>query len=91
MTMKFDSSIAIYLCVMAGLLLMVGIMKSRDNLIIWGIVQIVLGALLVFAFNLAGSKIHIAIPLNPISILFAGIFQLPGILLLVIIKYIIYS
>lgn len=91
MGIKFDSSVTAFLIVIAGLFFIVLLLRARSNKVIWGIAQIILGAITLFVFNLIGNNFNITIPFNPLSIILAGLFQIPGIAFLIIIKYIIYS
>ncbi len=58
------------------------------KLIIKLIVNILLGGLLLYVVNLAGSVIDFSIPFNWITALIAGILGVPGVVLLAIFQFI---
>lgn len=51
------------------------------------LVHTLVGAALLFAFNLAGSFVGVRIPLNPITALLTGALGIPGLALLLALKY----
>lgn len=91
MPIKFDSDIMMFLLVVLVLLAIVMSLKSKASKVVKILFQIALGGVFLFVFNFIGKPINIGIPLNPLTAFFAGIFQLPGIAFLLIVKYIIYS
>ena len=48
----------------------------------------ILGAAAIVIINLIGSSFHFTIPLNPLNALLTGVFGLPGVLLIFIIRLI---
>lgn len=58
------------------------------KLIVKLIVNGVLGGILLLMVNLIGSFIDISIVINPLTAVIAGVFGIPGILLLLIIQHI---
>jgi inhibitor of the pro-sigma K processing machinery len=88
---KFDSSVMIFLLVVMVLLAIVMALKSKAKRVIKIAFQIVLGGVFLIVLNLIGKPLNITIPLNPLTAFFAGIFQIPGIAFLLIVKYIIYT
>lgn len=90
MPMKFDSNVVVFLLVVLVLLAIVMALKSRASKVIKIVFQLVLGGVFLLVFNMIGSKANVSIPLNPLTAFFAGIFQLPGIAFLLIVKYVIY-
>ena len=48
----------------------------------------ILGAVAIVIINLIGSLFHFTIPLNPLNALLTGVFGLPGVLLIFIIRLI---
>jgi inhibitor of the pro-sigma K processing machinery len=91
MGIKLDSSVLTFLFVVLILLMIVVALKSRASRFLKLIFQFVAGVFFLILFNLAGNLLNISIPLNPITAFFAGIFQVPGIAFLLIVKYIIYN
>jgi pro-sigmaK processing inhibitor BofA len=91
MPIKFDGNVMMFLLVVLVLLAIAMAMKSRASKVIKIVFQLVLGGAFLFVFNAIGSKLNITIPFNPLTAFFAGIFQIPGIAFLLIVKYIIYS
>lgn len=90
MPIKFDGNVIAFLFIVILLLTMVISMKSRTTRILKIMFQLVVGGVFLIIFNFLGGYINIGIPLNPITAFFAGIFQIPGIAFLLIVKYIIY-
>lgn len=91
MPIKFDTSVMMFLLVVLVLLALVMALKSRAGKVIKIVFQLALGGVFLLIFNVIGSKANVTIPLNPLTAFFAGIFQIPGIAFLLIVKYIIYS
>jgi len=55
--------------------------------IIWKLViNAIVGALLLLVVNFVGGVVGLSIPITPISALLAGVFGIPGVVVLVIIK-----
>ncbi|MGD9677773.1 MAG: pro-sigmaK processing inhibitor BofA family protein [Vulcanibacillus sp.] len=50
------------------------------------ILQVILGIVIIFFFNIFGQLINMYIPLNIITAFVAGIFRIPGLIILIIIK-----
>lgn len=50
------------------------------------VIQLVLGFIILFLFNIFGQLINVYIPLNFITAFVAGIFRIPGVVILIIIK-----
>jgi len=74
---------------LVGITVFVFFGQSLFSLFKWGwhlVIQMAIGAFLLFSFNLFGQLIHIYLPLNLITSLFVGILGLPGLVTLVIIK-----
>ncbi|HSH34900.1 pro-sigmaK processing inhibitor BofA family protein [Schnuerera sp.] len=71
----------LFLLYIIGILLVIPI-KIIIKLIINGI----LGGILLFIVNLVGGFIGIGIVINPLTAIIAGIFGIPGIILLLIIQ-----
>jgi inhibitor of the pro-sigma K processing machinery len=75
--------------VIVGFLLLVFASKSVARPIRWAgmiVLQIVIGAILLFFANLVGEMAGFHIPINPITAFIAGVLRLPGLLALVVIK-----
>jgi inhibitor of the pro-sigma K processing machinery len=52
-------------------------------------INAVVGGLLLIIFNYAGDFFSLHIPMNPVTVLLTGILGIPGVILLVITRYII--
>jgi inhibitor of the pro-sigma K processing machinery len=91
MPIKLDSNVMTFLLVVLALLAIAMAMRSRASKVIKIVFQLILGGVCLLLFNAIGSNFNITIPLNPITAFFAGIFQIPGVAFLLIVKYIIYS
>ena len=91
MGIKLDPSVIAFLVVVLILLMIAVVLKSKATRFIKLVFQLVVGVFFLIVFNLAGNLFNVSIPLNPISAFFAGIFQIPGIAFLLIVKYIIYN
>ncbi|NLM74508.1 MAG: pro-sigmaK processing inhibitor BofA [Clostridiaceae bacterium] len=51
------------------------------------VINAIIGGIAILVINIIGSPFGFTIPLNPVSALIAGILGLPGIILVVILKY----
>ncbi|QRG67770.1 pro-sigmaK processing inhibitor BofA family protein [Brevibacillus choshinensis] len=75
--------------IIAGILLVIAASKSVALPVRWigfGIMQLVIGAILLFFANLVGELADFHIPINPVTALLAGFLRLPGLAALVVIK-----
>ncbi|MEJ8546127.1 pro-sigmaK processing inhibitor BofA family protein [Brevibacillus borstelensis] len=73
----------------AGLLLLIAASKSVWGPIRWlglGVMQLVIGAVLLFFANLIGELADFHIPINPVTALLTGLLRLPGLAALIVIK-----
>jgi len=80
----------IVLAWVAGILIVLALGKALllpMKVILKLIINGLLGGLAIFLINLLGQPIGFFIPLNIVSALVAGILGLPGIILLVILKF----
>jgi inhibitor of the pro-sigma K processing machinery len=80
----------IVLAWVAGVLIVLALGKALllpMKVILKLIINGVLGGIAIFLINLLGQPIGFFIPLNIVSALVAGILGLPGIILLVILKF----
>ncbi len=50
------------------------------------VLQFVLGLMILFIFNIFGQLINVYIPLNIITAFIAGVFRIPGLIVLIVIK-----
>ncbi|ABB15865.1 MULTISPECIES: pro-sigmaK processing inhibitor BofA family protein [Carboxydothermus] len=50
---------------------------------------LVIGFILLGVFNLIGDKIGWHLPINPVTVVIAGVLDLPGIILLTALKYLV--
>ncbi len=60
------------------------------RLIIKLAVYLVIGALLLTLVNLISANFGLHIPLNPFTLLTAGVLQVPGVILLVLMEYMLF-
>ena len=51
---------------------------------------LVLGFIFLGVFNLIGGKFGLHLAINPVTLLIAGIFDLPGIILLAALRYLVF-
>ncbi|NRS49504.1 pro-sigmaK processing inhibitor BofA family protein [Brevibacillus sp. HB2.2] len=75
--------------IVVGILLVIAVSKSVTSPIRWigfGIMQVVIGALLLFFTNLVGELANFHIPINPVTALLVGLLRLPGLAALIVIK-----
>ncbi len=57
------------------------------KVIMWLIVNGITGLILLYIFNWLGGFLSLALELNTINAIVAGVFGMPGVILLLIIKY----
>ncbi len=82
--------VLILLAWVAGILLVLAFgkkMKVPLRLALKLLINGLLGGAVILLINLLGQSIHFHISLNVYSALIAGIFGLPGVILLIILKY----
>ncbi|ASJ56628.1 transcriptional regulator [Brevibacillus formosus] len=75
--------------IVVGILLVIAASKSVTGPVRWigfGIMQVVIGALLLFFTNLVGELANFHIPINPVTALLVGLLRLPGLAALIVIK-----
>jgi len=75
--------------IIIGILLVITASKSVTGPIRWlgfGVMQLVIGAILLFFTNLVGELASFHIPINPVTALLAGFLRLPGLAALIVIK-----
>lgn len=90
MNLNFDTSIYIYIGVILVLGIIAMFMKNKKFIIFKVVMRFMLGGVCIFLFNFLGKYIGITIPLNPLTALTAGLLEIPGFALILIIKYAIY-
>jgi inhibitor of the pro-sigma K processing machinery len=90
--LKFDGQVVTYLALLGILLGIVIMLKVKNGIIIKVLFRIIVGggAILVFNYFITLLNVSEKLPLNIFSVLTAAILEIPGFILLVIIKYIIY-
>ncbi|EYE88072.1 hypothetical protein Q428_10030 [Fervidicella metallireducens AeB] len=95
MPLKFDTTVVVYLGVIILLLIIISIIKSKNNpiaLIIKGGFKIIIGGIVIcsinWLMNILGVKI--SFPLNPATAAMVGFLNVPGFILMVMIKYLIF-
>ena len=71
-----------------GLYLLVMFFVKPLRLIFKLIIYLVIGALLLTFVNLISSNFGVHIPLNPFTLITAGVLQVPGVILLLLMAYI---
>ena len=91
MDIKLDYNVLAFLVVVVILLMIVIALKAKATRFLKLIFQLAGGVVFLIVFNMAGNLFNISIPLNPVTAFFAGVFQIPGIAFLLIVKYIIYT
>lgn len=87
---KFEFNMIIYILLVVILGTSAVIFKNKRGKILGVIGRVILGAAFIYIFNLAARLINTSIPLNPINALILGLLELPGLALILIIRYIIY-
>lgn len=89
--LSLDKNVLIFFMVVVLLATVSMSLKKSGRTIIKSIFKIALAGVFIYIFNLIGGKLgSITIPFNPITVLIAGILELPGVALILIMKYIIY-
>lgn len=74
-----------------GMLLFMVITRSVREPLKWmsfGILYTAIGGFVLFLLNVVGQYIHFEIPVNPITAFIAGSLGIPGIIYLVLVKFI---
>lgn len=89
-------SIIIYIAIVVGLFLLAMALKFKNSIAFRIVFKFLVGAGFIYAFNagigLLGDtvKVDLTIPLNPMTAAAVGYLQVPGIVLVYLIKYVIY-
>lgn len=89
-------SVIIYIAIVVGLFLLAMALKFKNSIAFKIVFRFLLGAVFIYALNagigLFGDaiKVDLTIPLNPMTAAAIGYLQMPGIVLVYLIKYIIY-
>lgn len=89
-------SIIIYIAIIAGLFIVAMAMKFKKSIAFKIVFRFIIGAVFIYAINAGAGflgekiKVDITIPLNPVTAAFVGYLQIPGLILVYLIKYIIY-
>ena len=89
-------SIIIYIGIIIGLFFLAMALKFKKSIAFKIIFRFLIGAGFIYILNaglgLLGNtiKVDLTIPLNPVTAAFVGYLQVPGIILVYLIKYIIY-
>lgn len=87
---KFDTTMIIYILLVAVLGTSAVIFKNKRGRILGIIGRFILGAAFIYIFNLAAKLINTSIPLNPLTALIIGLLEIPGLALVLILRYVIY-
>ena len=90
MPVKFDTSVIVFLSVVFILLGISMALKYRSNRVLKLVFRIATGGIFLFILNWVGAMFNFELPLNLITALITGVFQIPGIAFLIIMKYFIY-
>jgi len=75
--------------VIVGIMLLIAASKSVARPVRWigfAVMQVVIGAILLFFANLIGEMASFHIPINPITAMLVGFLRLPGLAALIVIK-----
>lgn len=91
MPVKIDTNIIAFLLVVIVLFGIAMALRIKTGGVFKLIFKLVIGGVFLLLFNIAGKFVNIELPLNPLTAFFAGIFQIPGIAFLLIVKYVIYT
>jgi inhibitor of the pro-sigma K processing machinery len=86
-----DGNILIYAGVVLAVGIIITIFKGKQGKAMNFVIRFVLGGIFIYFFNTIGAYIKINIPLNPITALVTGMLELPGLALIIILKYIVYK
>jgi inhibitor of the pro-sigma K processing machinery len=78
--------------IVSSLFLFVILVKNRHSRRWLGYLglNVLLAALLLYLINLAGTQVHLHIPINIPTVTAVGVFGIPGVLLLVVLKLILF-
>lgn len=89
--MVIDKSVAAFLIVIVILGLIVAIFRSKAGIILKGVLKVLAAGIFIYIFNiLVGKSINFTVPLNIFNAASLGILGIPGIGLILFIKYLIY-
>ena len=91
MPLKFDTGTMIFFAVILVMIVIVRLLRSRAKTGVKLIIQIILGGAFILLFNYVGGNFKISIPLNPLTAFITGVFQIPGLAFLLVVKYVIYA
>lgn len=89
-------SIMIYIAIVVGLFLLAMALKFKKSIAFKIVFRFLIGAGFIYALNAGigllgdGLKVDLTIPLNPMTAAAVGYLQVPGIVLVYLIKYVIY-
>ena len=79
------------LIALLGILLFMGITRSVKEPLKWmsyGVLYTAVGGIVLFLLNLVGQYIDIEIPINPITAFITGSLGIPGLIYLVVVKFV---
>lgn len=82
------------LIALAGIILFMLITRSLREPLKWmsfGLLYTAVGGLALFLLNLVGKSIDLEIPINPITAFIAGSLGIPGVIYLILVKFMILS
>jgi inhibitor of the pro-sigma K processing machinery len=90
--LKLDGQVVTYLALLGILLGIVIMLKIKNGIMIKILFRIIVGggAILLFNYFISFFNISGKLPFNIFSVLTAALLEIPGFVLLIIIKYIIY-
>lgn len=87
---NLDYNVLTYILVVLILLSLIISMKTKFSIVFKLMIKCFLGGAFIYIFNFFGKIIDFTIPFNAITSSIAGIFEIPGVILIFIIKYLIY-
>lgn len=87
---KFDTTMIIYILLVVILGTSAVVFKNKRGKVLGVVVRFILGGAFIYIFNLLAKLINTSIPLNPITALIIGMLEIPGLALLLILRYVIY-
>lgn len=91
---NLDTNVLLYLIIVVVLATIAMSLKRSGRIVIKSIFKIIIAGVGIFIFNyVTGNLLNlgdIKIPFNPLTVLMAGLLELPGVALIFIMKYVIY-
>lgn len=85
-----DYNILVYILLIIFMFIFVMSIKNGRFIIFKWIFKTLIGAILVYGFNILGQNFNYTIPLNLITSISVGVLGIPGILLIVVMEWAIF-